>query len=381
MNAAGRAALAEVRSWPHSILFWWLLVLAPLLGGVTLTGLFGDGLTRRLPVVVCDLDQSSLSRRLIRHLNALPSMRVALTVHAPDEGYARLRKGRAYALLIVPHRFEEYVLHHRALRFIAYVDGQHMPAGSVLRRELTELGTAFWGEAYAALEVRAGIPHEQAQGGMTAPALDGRSPGNPALSYSTFLPHAFVPVLVQLAMVIYLVCILHRQRGKAQTSAGGLCGTLLPGTLWAWLVCCAGAALLRHCGGWEMHGPFAALCGLYLAFTTVCAALAAFIAAMGDDLLESLMLVSGMTSPAFAFSGLSFPLSAMPFGGRLWAGLLPSTQLMKLETSIVIMGAPATSQTPTFVALALQICAFGGMGFLFAKLRDRAAGLMAEMTA
>lgn len=93
------------------------------------------------------------------------------------------------------------------------------------------------------------------------------------------------------------------------------------------------------------------------------------------------MLVSGMTSPAFAFSGLSFPLSAMPFGGRLWAGLLPSTQLMKLETSIVIMGAPATSQTPTFVALALQICAFGGMGFLFAKLRDRAAGLMAEMTA
>ena len=77
MGSFWAAALAQVRSWPRDRLFIWLLLIAPLSGMVILDGLFADGLLRRLPVAVCDLDGSSTSRELIRRVDALPSARVA----------------------------------------------------------------------------------------------------------------------------------------------------------------------------------------------------------------------------------------------------------------------------------------------------------------
>ena len=76
MGSFWAAALAQVRSWPRDRLFIWLLLIAPLSGMVILDGLFADGLLRRLPVAVCDLDGSSTSRELIRRVDALPSARV-----------------------------------------------------------------------------------------------------------------------------------------------------------------------------------------------------------------------------------------------------------------------------------------------------------------
>ena len=140
MGSFWAAALAQVRSWPRDRLFIWLLLMAPLSGMVILDGLFADGLLRRLPVAVCDLDGSSTSRELIRRVDALPSARVAALLASPDEGRDAIRRGEVFAVLVIPRHFERDLLRRRPVQAIAYIDGQHMPVGSVLRRDLVDLG-------------------------------------------------------------------------------------------------------------------------------------------------------------------------------------------------------------------------------------------------
>lgn len=106
---------------------------------VILDGLFADGLLRRLPVAVCDLDGSSTSRELIRRVDALPSVRVAALLASPDEGRDAIRRGEVFAVLVIPRHFERDLLRRRPVQAIAYIDGQHMPVGSVLRRDLVDL--------------------------------------------------------------------------------------------------------------------------------------------------------------------------------------------------------------------------------------------------
>lgn len=370
MSDFQKGVLNELGTWPHSLRFWWLLVLAPGLGGVLLANLFGSGFIRELPVIICDLDGSSLSRSLLRRIDALPSVHVSHRTTSPDEGNASLRRGNGYALLLIPRHFERDMLRLRSPKIIAYVDGQHMPVGSILRNEITEMGAAFWSMEYGNLQARFGMSPEQARQ-TAALALDLRPIGNPALNYGVFLPHALIPAILQITLGVYFVCTLHRLRAEGRSTPSAICGTLLPGMLWAWFLCCATAAMLFWRGSLVLHGSFPTLCGLYLLFIAACAAMSLFLASLGDKLLQSLIIASAMTSPAFAFSGVAFPLAAMPAFGRFWASLLPLTHLMKLEGSIAQMGAPLMSQRTVLISLVFLLLAFGGGGLFLESLRRR----------
>lgn len=120
-----------------------------------------------------------------------------------------------------------------------------------------------------------------------------------------------------------------------------------------------------------MQAPVLTICTIYLLFSLACAALAVFIAGLCDEILLALMLVSGLASPAFAFAGITFPQLAMPPFARFWSGLLPSTQLLRLEGSVIQMGDALGQHWPVLGALCLLACVYGGLGSLFHGLRLR----------
>lgn len=303
--------------------------MAPLSGMVILDGLFADGLLRRLPVAVCDLDGSSTSRELIRRVDALPSARVAALLASPDEGRDAIRRGEVFAVLVIPRHFERDLLRRRPVQAIAYIDGQHMPVGSVLRRDLVDLGTAGWKLAFTDL-----------------------------------------PILLQLTSLLYSVCVLHRLRPE-RPSMARVWGSVCPAALLVGMLGCLQTGLLAARGYFPVQAPILTVCAIYLLFSLACAALAVFIAGLCDEILLALMMVSGLASPAFAFAGITFPQLAMPPFARFWSGLLPSTQLLRLEGSVIQMGDALGQHWPILGALCLLACVYGGLGSLFHGLRSR----------
>ena len=170
--------------------------------------------------------------------------------------------------------------------------------------------------------------------------------------------------------LLYSVCALHRLRPE-RPSMARVWGSVCPAALLVGMLGCLQTGLLAARGYFPLQASVLTVCVIYLLFSLACAALAVFIAGLCDEILLALMMVSGLASPAFAFAGITFPQLAMPPFARFWSGLLPSTQLLRLEGSVIQMGDALGQHWPILGALCLLACVYGGLGSLFHGLRSR----------
>ena len=107
----GFVCFYEIRHWAHSILFWWLMVISPIAGIFTLDVIFSSGSVTDLPVAVCDLDNSSMSRQILRWVDAAPSMKAAFKPEGVEDADLLMRTGKIYASIIIPANFERDMQH------------------------------------------------------------------------------------------------------------------------------------------------------------------------------------------------------------------------------------------------------------------------------
>ena len=365
-------AARQVRSWPRSIAFWWLLVLAPLAGMGTVWALLDTGVLRGVPVALCDQDHSTLSRRVARDIDAIPSMRIARVTSSADEGEALLRRGEVYALILIPRNFERDVLRRRPARPVAFLEGQHMAVAGILSRDLTQLGLALWRDLDTDLRERMGVPVSSALSQSSTVGLDVRPIANPGSNYRPFLLPGVLAALLQLCLSIMTInSLLHlaRREGPVRGVWREIAGTLLPLVLWTWLVGCALTGLLVLYGDLALRGSFGVLAAAWLAFALAGAALGLLIFSLTQSFIQSLSVVSAFSSPAFAFAGLTFPILSMPFLGRLWAMLLPVTHMLKIMVLCGQMGSPFAAQAASFLSLALLFTVGTACGLPLAALR------------
>lgn len=369
------AAKREAQGWPRSLAFWWLMLIAPLLGVGSLSLILNTGALHRMPVALCDQDHSAMSREVTRWLEATPSVRVAAVVDSPEQGHALLRTGKVYAFVLIPRHFERDVLRRRPARIQAFLEGQHLATAGVFNRDLTDLGLAFWRKLDADLRERSGIPASSALMQSSTVALDLRPIANPSANYRAFLLPGLVPALLQLLMTIGMVFALERtarRDGPRQGPlAGALLGTLAPLVLWYWLLGCGLMGFLALHGDLALRSGFSAIALAYLAFTLASAGLSLLLYGLEHNLVGRLSYVSVLSSPAFAFAGLAFPLISMPLLGKIWANLLPLTHLIRIQTQTGLLGSPLTAQAASFGALALLLLGDGLLGLLLSVRRIR----------
>ena len=93
--------------------------------------------------------------------------------------------------------------------------------------------------------------------------------------------------------------------------------------------------------GWDIPGHLAWICLALALLMALSLAAGAAVAALTKSLRTALSVTGLLTAPAFAFSGMSFPLSAMPDSARLWATSMPFTHYIRLQTEQLLMGLPA----------------------------------------
>ena len=75
--------------------------------------------------------------------------------------------------------------------------------------------------------------------------------------------------------------------------------------------------------------------------------------------------------PAAAFSGVTFPLAAMPAAARIWAQTLPLMHALALTRAGISVGAPETAGGPLLALALTTAIAFGlALPRLPALLRD-----------
>ncbi len=363
-SAAREARLLRGRPWDLALISW-----VPLLAATLLWWIFSAGLPTRLPIGVIDQDHSALSRQLQRFLDATPGLAVTGRYDNAAEAERALRRSEVYGVVGIPPDFARDLKQGRAAQVTLLHNAQLGTHSGLIQRDVrTAVGTLSAGVEMGARN-RRGEPAQNVRVSMEPVRTGMITLFNAALDYEQFLAAALIPALLHiLAMTAGAWAVGRELRDRTLgewlgnhptwADAGG---ALLGKLLWPWLSLGGVATLallwITWGRGWHPTGSVAwTLLALWV-FLALSIAMGALASGATRSLRTALSATGFVTAPAFAFSGVGFPLLAMPMGARLWAELLPYTHYIRLQMEQLQMGAPVAISlaTPLWMALATAI--------------------------
>ena len=118
--------------WDLAMVTW-----VPLLGVALLWWIFSAGLPRHLAVGVVDEDHSSLSRQLVRMLDATPGVQITQQFAHTGEAERALRNIEVYAVVTIPRDFARTVKEGRTAQVTLLHNAQMGTHSGLLQRERT----------------------------------------------------------------------------------------------------------------------------------------------------------------------------------------------------------------------------------------------------
>ena len=347
LRAVVRRELRALRhdGWLLALVTWW-----PLLMVVVVAATFPAGLPRDLPLRVVDHDRSATSPQLARFIGQAPTLRVDGSPADDADAFAAVRRGDAVGLLVVPEGFERRLRTGGPNALQLFVNGQLSTAASVMQSDVQVAVTLFSAGAELQIRTAHGEPAAAALG-----AVEPLRPGlvtlfNGAMNYEGFLVPALGAALVQMFAMFTTVVLIGRELREATVpawlaAAGGRPGAALAGKLVVGMVplLAIGWGLV----GWlvlarefTVAGSLPLLLAAWGLMVAANAALGVLVIGLASGLRLGLSAAGFITSPAFTYGGVAFPVAAMPLLAQGWSAALPLTHFLRLQSEQWWMGAP-----------------------------------------
>ena len=346
--------------WDLAMISW-----VPLLAVALLWWIFSAGLPNRLPIGVMDEDHSALSRQLTRFLDATPGLQLAGRYNNSAQAEQALRSAEVYAVVSIPPGFARSIKMGRAAQVTLLHNAQLGTHSGLIQRDVrTVVATLSAGVEMAARNKR-GEPAQAVRVSMEPIRTGMLTLFNTSLNYEQFLAAALIPALLHILAMTAGAWTVGRELRDGSLwrwlgvlprwpqASGALLGKLLPAWLGLSLVATAALLWLTWGRGWYPAGSLAWVWLAELLMLALSMAMGVAAAAITRSLRVALSATGFITAPAFAFSGVGFPLVAMPVLARAWAEVLPYTHYIRLQMEQLQMGAPLRYSLPTMVIMLL----------------------------
>jgi len=293
--------------------------------------IFSAGIPNDLPTGIIDLDRSSLSRALIRDLDASSTLKISSRYSSMREGTAALRSGSVYALVVIPHNFEVSVLRQKSPVVTAFFNSQYLLVAKVIRATIYEIVTYFSVELEVASLLPL-VPVVEAAVNLSMPiSAQMTQLYNQNFNYTQFLLPGLIVAFFQVSLCSLAVLSIGQSFKPAVVSEWygkevwpELAGKLLPYTAVFFIFGLAVLFLFFELLDWPLQGALLPLAPLLLLFIISCLALGVFFFVTTFELELGLIAASGFSGPAFAFLGVTFPVSDMAPFPQLWRNLMPA---------------------------------------------------------
>ncbi len=361
--------LLRTRGRDAAMLSW-----VPLLTVALLCWIFSAGQPYGLPIAVWAEDSSSLARQLVRMLDATPGLSVRAQLLSRAEAQQALQRMDVYGVVHIPPHFARDVQRGGAASVTLLHNAQLSTASSLVQRDVRQVvGTLSAGVEMQAMAKR-GTPAQALQVRLEPIRTQLVALFNVSTNYEQFLAATLLPALLHiLAMTAGAWSVGRELRdgtlgqwlgapaGEAQAPArpsaaqvlAALLGKLALPLVSLWLCGMAGLVYLSQLRGWAVAGSLAWIALGLLLLIAVSLAAGALLAAGTLSLRQAMSGAGLLSAPAFAFSGVGFPLLAMSGSARTWAEAMPYTHYARLQIEQWQMGAPPAQSLPVIAGLLL----------------------------
>ena len=351
----------EVGLMVHNPIYICCMVVFPLVVILFFTSLMSEGQPEKLPCGVVDNDNTSMTRAMIRQLDAFQSTHVAGHYNSVAEAREAIQRNKIYAFLYIPEGTTARLISKRQPKVSFYYSNVTLVAGSMLFKDLktvTTLSSAAVGSAK--LQMLGKTPSE-IRNFLQPVALDVHMVGNPWMNYNVYLSSIMVPGILILFMFLITAYSIGtelkfgRAHGWMAMADGNifiaLTGKLLPQTLiflsiflgYEWYV--YGYLDFPHPGGLHMI--------LLLAALTVFSSQGFGVFAFGlmPSLRMSMSVCSLWAVVGFSACGATFPLFAMDGMIEALAQIIPLRHYYMIYQICIFNGYPLIDAWLSVVAL------------------------------
>lgn len=382
MRALRASARREIRFLRNSP---WDLALAtwiPCFLMIVMAWLFSSAVPRELPIAVVDLDQSTTSRDVVRHLQASPGLTVAAQPESLQSAFSLARALQVYGVVLIPGGTERDIQRTGSASMVSYFNASYQVAGQAVARDVDAAVQAV-SEKLAITEVA--LSRGPANVRAAPISVQSTVLFNPGRSYEHFLLGLLFPAILHMAMCVAMVgafgrelrdaSIRHWLRDSDDRLVPAILGKTVPYFLLFTVYGVLGLLWLIALNGQGVAGGFIWLvlgqALMYLAY----AAIALLFVAVSRNMVSALSMAGLYAGTSLAFSGATFPLQGAPWFTRLWSDLLPYTAYLKLQKQQLDMGSTLAVSIWPLATMLLFVLVAGivGVWLLGYAARDPAA--------
>ncbi|MDF1883374.1 ABC transporter permease [Sulfurimonas sp. SAG-AH-194-C21] len=341
LKVLNSALIQELREIKNSWYKLFLITLFPILSFALLVSIFYSGVATKLPIVVVDNDKSDFSSRLLFNISASPSLNIKYKVLNTKEAINLVKSTDAYALIEIPKGFQKDTLLGLQPQVTLMLNTQFVLIGKMIKASVFEIVAT----SSAQIEyVKSLVQTQNTQLSLKkiAPISLQLTPFyNTYKNYFLFLISALLPAVWQIFIVVTTI-VSFGTLFKAKKEKDffdkeylfmSILGKLLPYTIAYTLL---GMFMLFYIYGtqaWVFQGSFSIMLLAVLLTVIAYQAITLLFFVSGFDYARTLSLGAVFTAPAFAFLGVTFPISSMNSFALFWRDLLPIAHYIEIQIS------------------------------------------------
>ena len=346
-------------------IYMWILFILPLFTFLFFTSMFHQGKATDFKIAIFDADNSAISRKITRWVEATPEIEVECKTNSLDEGKRLIEQSLVRAILYIPKGTEDGVYRGDAGKLILYYSNGNLSAGSSVN-----IGTIKAIKTMSAgINLRKRLAHSemyaQAYTNIQPIRLDTHALYNPYINYAYYLATALLPVMLLMfiisATIFSVGTELKYSTAKDWYIISGesvivaLTGKLLPYSLIFIAEAFFMNTILFKFMGAPMNGNIWIVFLASIFFVFAYQAMGVFIISVFPNVRLSLSLGAAYSSLAFSFAGLTFPTIAMGKLLQYFSNIFPYTHYLHIYINEAMKGIDLQYSLSSFWILSIFI--------------------------
>lgn len=280
-----------------------------------------EGMPQKLPIGVVDKDNSSLSRNLVRQLDATQLGEV-VSFGSYQEAREALQKGRINAFCMIPEGTYSDVLAGRQPTLTFYVNSLYFVGGALAYKDLLTMVNLFSGAVQREALRATGMNDAAIMGQIQPILIDAHQIGNTATDYGVYLTNVLLPGILEMIIILVTVYTIgaelkygtsrHLMDRAGGSMSAAMLGKLIPYTILYTAIGIICDLILYHWAGFPMAGSIWNMFFGTFIMVLACEAVAIFIIGALPVLRLAISISALYSVLGFSLAGFTFPVESMP---------------------------------------------------------------------
>lgn len=340
-----------------------LYFIVPIFMFVLFAAIYMNSVVRGIPVAIYDEDHSELSYLITRYVASSGSMKIINYANSLEEIKSEFREGNIKGAFYFPSNMEKDIKSGKQSAVSLFINAQNIIISNYLLSDGSKIIKTVSGGILLKKLKSAGLMDEQAMNIINPIKIETSVLYNPNYSYENYLVPGLTTFSIMMIIIVSSVLIISSEfthntfKDLVELSRNRISviilGKIIPHLTVHTVNIIILVGLIFPLFHINNYGSSLSIILFMIFFALVTLSLGIMISSFFHNQMFATELALFIVTPAFIFSGLTYPLWSMPAGFRFIADLIPYTYFLSGYIKIAQMNAPLKYLVPDLISLAI----------------------------